>query len=145
VLRSSDQTEQAIYLGQAGDAPVLGDFDGDGLTDLAVYRASTGQWLLRDTATGALGDAQFGQAGDAALAADFDGDGKDDLILWRPAEGVAYARGSSDQAVQPLSWGRLQAGESLIFGDYDGDGRAEPAIWRAAKAAWEVLFNQATR
>jgi hypothetical protein len=143
VWRSSDQTEQAIYLGQAGDTPVLGDFDGDGLTDVAVFRE--GRWLLRLTATGELRDAQFGQAGDEAFVADFDGDGQDDLAVWRAAAGVAYVRGSADQSVEPLPWGRLQPGETFVVGDYDGDGRAEAALWRAAKAVWEVRFNKAAR
>ena len=32
-----------------GDTPVPGDYDGDGVTDLAVYRAATGQWFVRNS------------------------------------------------------------------------------------------------
>ena len=141
ILRSSDQTEQAVYLGQAGDVPVIGDFDGDGLTDLAVFRASEGRWLLRDAATGQLSEAQFGQVGDSPTTADADGDGRDDLMVLRPAEGIAYARRSSDQEALRIPLGSLSTGEAAVFGDYDGDGKAEPAIWRAAKAAWDILFR----
>jgi hypothetical protein len=143
ILRSSDQTEQAIYLGQAGDVPVLGDFDGDGKIDLAVFSANEGRWQIRSAAYGSLSDAFFGRAGDQPLAADYDGDGKDDLVVWRQAEGVGYARRSSDQEIQRLSWGRLKQGEWAVSGDYDGDGRADMAIWRITKAVWEILFNPA--
>jgi hypothetical protein len=124
---------------------VLGDFDGDKLTDIAVFRESDGHWLLRLTATGALSEVQFGQPGDEAMAADFDGDGKDDLALWRAAAGVAFVCSSSHQSIQQLPWGQRRADEITVIGDYDGDGRAEPAIWRAAKAVWDVLFNKALR
>jgi hypothetical protein len=47
---SGSVTVQASLLGLpalSDDVPVPGDYDGDGLTDLAVYRRSTGVWLIR--------------------------------------------------------------------------------------------------
>ena len=35
-----------------GDRAVPGDYDGDGRADLAVYRQTTGAWLIRSSATG---------------------------------------------------------------------------------------------
>ena len=130
----------SIYLGQPGDVTVIGDFDGDGLTDIGAF--CEGHWLLRDAATGQISDVQFGQADDIPMEADFDFDfdGKDDLTLRR--EGTGYVRRSGDQVVERTTWGHLQPGDSVIFGDYDGDGRAEPAVRHAAKGAWEILFRQ---
>jgi hypothetical protein len=33
--------------GLVGDLPVVVDFDGDGRTELAVYRPTTGEWFMR--------------------------------------------------------------------------------------------------
>ena len=38
--------------GLGTDTPVPGDYDGDGKVDLAVYRASTGQWFILQSSTG---------------------------------------------------------------------------------------------
>ena len=55
--------------GSAGDVPLAADFDGDGKTDLAVYRPSTGQWFIRYSAqnysTETFGLYQWGAGSDS--------------------------------------------------------------------------------
>ena len=41
----------------ASDVAVPGDYNGDGVTDIAVYRPSTGQWFVRNLFTVQFGDA----------------------------------------------------------------------------------------
>ena len=62
--------------GMATDTLVPGDYDGDGRTDAAVYRASTGTWYVRPSSGATPWSVVFGQSGDVPLAGDFDGDGR---------------------------------------------------------------------
>ena len=45
-----------VVFGAGTDAPVPGDYDGDGTTDIAVYRPSTGEWIVRNQFTIVFGD-----------------------------------------------------------------------------------------
>jgi hypothetical protein len=70
---------------------VPGDYDGDGTTDLAAYRPSTGQWFVLPSSTdfsSAWAPITFGDPakGDVAVAGDFDGDGKRDPAVYRQSD-----------------------------------------------------------
>ena len=56
--------------------------DGDGKTDLAVFRPSTGQWIISRSRTGSSGQVGWGSSSDVPAPGDYDGDGiADDLEL----------------------------------------------------------------
>lgn len=58
------------------------DFNGDNISDIAVYRPSNGTWYIRDGATNYRG-VQFGISTDKIVPADYDGDGKTDIAVFR--------------------------------------------------------------
>ena len=73
------------------DADALfADFDGDGKTDFAVYRASTGVWYILNSGNGSTTIQNFGLSEDKPVAADYDGDGRADIAVFRPSNGVWY-------------------------------------------------------
>jgi hypothetical protein len=44
--------------------PVIGDYDGDGRDDLAVWRPAETRWLILSSSDGTLIDVEHGQRGD---------------------------------------------------------------------------------
>jgi hypothetical protein len=78
-LRSTavDGTVSINQFGLNGDLPVDGDFDGDGLSDLAVFRPSRRAWFIRRSSNPTnFISVSFGQNGDRPVASDYDKDGK---------------------------------------------------------------------
>jgi hypothetical protein len=41
-----------VQWGASGDVPFAGDFDGDGKSDVVVFRPSNGTWYIRYSSTG---------------------------------------------------------------------------------------------
>jgi hypothetical protein len=90
IRKSSDETFLGINFGLSSDIPVPADYDGDGVTNVAVFRPSTGTWYTSANAATNYGAIQFGASDDLPVPADYDGDGKADVGVFRPSNGVWY-------------------------------------------------------
>jgi hypothetical protein len=128
------------------DRPLLADFNGDGRSDFASYRPSTGEWFVRVSdklASQPIAErTQWGLPGDVPAAADFDGDHRTDLAVWRPSNGTWYIRLSSEgysvASARTIQWGLPD--DVPVPGDFDGDGHADLAVWRPSTGTWYVVF-----
>jgi len=96
---------EAVSFGGGNDTPAAEDFDGDGKTDLAVFRQVSGTWYILRSSTNQLQTTQFGQLLDKPQPADFDGDGKADLAVYRPSSGNWYFWYSVSNQQKFVHWG----------------------------------------
>jgi hypothetical protein len=109
------------------------DFDGDGKTDLSVFRPSDTVWYLNRSQAGFTA-VQFGIASDVLTPGDFDGDGKTDVAVWRPASGTWFRLNSSNGTFVGAQFG--QHADIPQPGDFDGDGKDDLAVWRPLTGDW---------
>ena len=100
------------------------DFDGDRKADIAVYRASTGQWFIRGQEV-----VSHGTATDVPVPADYNGDGRAEIATF--LSGQWRIRGG-----ETITYG--EAGDTPLAGDYAGDARAEIAVYRPSTGHWFI-------
>jgi len=106
----------------------VADFDGDGHTDLSVFRPSDGTWYVMQSGTNTFRAQPFGASGDKIVPGDYDGDGITDFAVFRPSNGFWYYLRSSDGSFQYQQFGTN--GDVPAPGDYDGDGKTDFAVYR---------------
>lgn len=102
------------------DLPAPGDYDGDGIDELAVHRPADGTVRTSD---GTVVGTDLGVG--IPIPADYDGDGATDGAVWSPElEDWTIDGGTTLGPVLDVA-----AGESGLPGaaDHDGDGAAEPS------------------
>ncbi|MGB7070325.1 MAG: M20/M25/M40 family metallo-hydrolase [Pyrinomonadaceae bacterium] len=109
------------------------DFDGDGKSDISVYRPENGIWHLNMSQNGYTAF-PLGNATDQIVPADYDGDGKTDTAVFR--NGI-WEVIRSTQGYTSFRFG--QAGDIPQPEDYDGDGKADPAVFRPSTGRWYTL------
>jgi len=113
------------------------DFDGDGRSDVSVFRPSNNNWYSILSGPRLYDVKHMGASGDVLAPADFDGDGRTDLAVFRPSTGTWLYRSSLSGTVFSRQWG--QAGDVPRPSDFDGDGRADFVLFRPSNSTWYRL------
>jgi Tol biopolymer transport system component len=92
------------------ESPLVGDFDGDGISTVAFHREATGRVYFRNTNTeGNVNyDLVFGNPGDRMIAGDWSHNGRDTPAVYRPSNRTFYLsyilkHGNADEQ---YTWGQ---------------------------------------
>lgn len=130
--------ERPLPDSQPGDTLIPADYDGDGLTDIGVFRQS-GEFVVVRSSDGTVLRACCAATslGDRPIPGDYDGDGKIDFAVYRASVGAFLILNSSTSTLDV----RCCAAPSDIPvpADYDDDFKTDVAVYRAASGTFFVL------
>ncbi|MGQ0540750.1 MAG: FG-GAP repeat domain-containing protein, partial [Blastocatellia bacterium] len=120
------------------------DFDEDGKTDIAVYRAGATPtaesfWYILNSSDFTFRVVQFGIGEDKIVAGDYQGDGVMDFAVFRPSNGTWYhsrITGNPSTNFVGIRWGTST--DIPVVGDFDGDGANDAAVFRPSEGNWWI-------
>jgi hypothetical protein len=122
---------------------VSADYDGDGISDPAVFLPGMGAWRARLSGSGftLVSLANFGQAECTAVGGDYDGDGLADPAVYNGATGEWQVELSTQGYAVFSMTGFGGAACYGVAADYDGDGKLDPAIYQPASGSWSARLS----
>jgi Tol biopolymer transport system component len=139
-----------LAFGQAGDLPIAGDWNGDGIDDVGVYRSNTSTFVLRVPVTSTIVPchgcppqtstritivtAQFGSAGDLPVAGDWDNDGKDTIGVFH--QGVFLLTNDFFETNGSSVFGVI--GDLPMTGDWTGSGSRRLGLFHPSTATMSL-------
>jgi len=133
----ADLIDHVFRFGEPGNAPVSGDWNGDGIATIGVFRG--GVWYLDVDGDGRWSNADlavpFGQVGDVPVVGDWNGDGIADLGLFRRRTFLLDTDGDRALTARDRVFALGQADDSPFAADFNGDGIWEVGVYRFDHAA----------
>ena len=102
------------------------DYDGDGTSDIGIYRGKIGLWAIRGVTR-----VYFGGSSDIPVPGDYDGDGTTDIGIFRSSSGLWVLRN-----ISRIYFG--QADDLPFQGDFDGSGTWTVGVFRPFSGLWAI-------
>ncbi len=132
VLDAMQTTQLLPGAGWTTNQLVFADYDGDSITDPAMFDTSTGTWTVVRSSDGDVLTEALAEPGDTPLVGDMNGDSRADFIAYRsrPGDVDRWYRWSSVDRELEVGIGGFP-GDIPVAVDLEGDGRTEVVSWRA--------------
>jgi hypothetical protein len=132
------------------------DYDGDFLSDFAVFRPSETKFHIKKG--GSVGDVfwsgSVGSSVSSPIQGDFDGDGQIDIAVVTPNTThmgfIDWEINESSQGKRTLFWGytkehaAVSKSDYIAVADYDGDGEDDIAVYRPSTGHFYVKYRDTT-
>jgi SpoIID/LytB domain protein len=140
-IRHTDGSVDSYYYGNPRDTPYAGDWNGNGVDTMGLYRESTGFLFLRNTNNQGVAnvDIYYGIPGDQPVGGDWNGDGVDTVGIFRPSQGKFYLRNTNTQGIADIEFAFGQPGDVPIAGDWDADGVDTVGVYRPSNKTVYLL------
>jgi len=149
-IQEKCQTDLCVtFGGTGGDIPVVGDWTGNKIARIGVYR--DGKWILDSDGSGTLDscgidlciDSFGGNRGDVPVVGDWNGDGTDKIGIYRNGKWILDKNGNGlledcqvDLCIENFGG---SSGDIPVVGDWNGDGKDKIGIYRAGQ--WLLDYN----
>ncbi len=129
-----DVIDHVFRYGISKDVPVAGDWNGDGIRSIGVFRSGT--WYLDLDGDGRHTERDlivtYGQDKDIPVVGDFNGDGIDEIGIYRDGTWTLDTNGNRELDAHDKAF-QMGDGDSVpVVGDWNGDGTDDPAVYREA-------------
>lgn len=130
---TSGYADRTIFYGLPDDQPIMGDWNGDGVDTVGVYR--NGMFYLRNSNSSGTAELAFafGSPGDLPVAGDWDGNGIDTVGVYR--NGVFFLRNSNNTGAPDMVFALGLPGDMPIAGDWNGQGHDTVGVFRPANGS----------
>ena len=131
-----------LTYGLPGDRPVTGDWNGDRIDTVGIYR--NGSFYLRNSNTNGVATliVPFGLPGDQPVVGDWNGDGIDTIGVYR--NGTFMLRNSNSPGSAEIVFTLGIAGDVGIVGDWNGDGIVTTGVFRPSNGAFYLRNANST-
>jgi V8-like Glu-specific endopeptidase/endonuclease/exonuclease/phosphatase (EEP) superfamily protein YafD len=136
-----------------GSQLFIGDFNGDGRSDLLCHDAAGNKWTALADSLGQFSGTSWSAGmnwcnheGSQLFIGDFNGDGRSDLLCHDTAGNKWTALADDSGQFTGTSWSAgmnwcNHDGSRLLIGDFNGDGRSDLLCHDAAGNKWTALAN----
>lgn len=127
-----------LFLGTAITRTTV-DFDGDGATDIGVYRPSDNTYYIYNSAEGTFSSYKWGSPEDIAVPGNITQNNKpqqSDFTVFRPSTGDWHMRSTDGAGVFMNSVHFGQAGDIPMIGNFGGSVDPDVTVYRPSEGIW---------